>query len=266
LDQLTMATQPTSPYATLALDYRGAVARLTLRNQPMNVITTAMMAELIAGLEEAEQKAGISVLVLRGSGKGFSAGVDVSAHTPGQVRNMLLSFHSVVRSLVASSKVTVAAVHGNCLGGGAELAAICDLVFTTASAQWGFPEISLGCFPPVAAAVLSAVIGQKRAADLILTGRTISGEQAAAMDLANEAVPEATLEGRVEETCARLSALSPAALQLTKKALYAWDSVHFDKGLARAEKIYLDELMQTHDANEGIEAFMQKRKPEWKGR
>ena len=261
-----MATPSASRFNTLALEYGGAVARLTLQNPPLNVITTNMMAELIAALEEVGGDAGISTLVLRGSGQSFSAGVDVAAHTPDKVRDMLVSFHSAVRSLMSSQKVTIAAVHGNCLGGGAELAAVCDLVLTTASAKWGFPEISLGCFPPVAAALLSAVIGQKRAADLILTGRTISGEEATAMGLASESVPDAELDLRIEDTCARLSALSPAALALTKKALYAWDSIHFDKGLARAEKIYLDELMQTHDANEGIAAFIEKRKPDWKGR
>ena len=261
-----MATPSASRFNTLALEYGGAVARLTLQNPPLNVITTNMMAELIAALEEVGGYAGISTLVLRGSGQSFSAGVDVAAHTPDKVRDMLVSFHSAVRSLMSSQKVTIAAVHGNCLGGGAELAAVCDLVLTTASAKWGFPEISLGCFPPVAAALLSAVIGQKRAADLILTGRTISGEEATAMGLASESVPDAELDRRIEDTCARLSALSPAALALTKKALYAWDSIHFDKGLARAEKIYLDELMETHDANEGIAAFIEKRKPDWKGR
>jgi cyclohexa-1,5-dienecarbonyl-CoA hydratase len=261
-----MAAQSASGFATLALEYHGAVARLTLQYPPLNVITTKVMVELVAALQALENRAEISTVVLRGAGQGFSAGVDVAAHAPDKVHDMLASFHSVVRSIISSKKVTMATVHGICLGGGAELAAVCDLVFTTASATWGFPEISLGCFPPVAAAVLSAVVGQKRAADLILTGRTISGEEAAAMGLANEALRDAELQQRVEETCARLSALSPAALALTKKALYAWDAIHFDKGLARAEKIYLEELMQTDDAHEGIRAFLEKRKPQWKGR
>jgi cyclohexa-1,5-dienecarbonyl-CoA hydratase len=179
---------------------------------------------------------------------------------------MLGKFHAVVRSIVASKKVTVAAVHGNCLGGGAELAAVCDLVFTTESATWGFPEISLGCFPPVAAAMLSAVIGHKRAADLILTGRKITGDMAFSMGLANEAVPDGELDEVVEETCERLRSLSASSLAATKKALYAWDASHLHKGLERAETIYLEELMQTEDAKEGVRAFMQKRKPRWQGR
>jgi cyclohexa-1,5-dienecarbonyl-CoA hydratase len=179
---------------------------------------------------------------------------------------MLSKFHSVIRALVSSKRVTIAAVRGNCLGGGAELAMVCDLVFTSENAVWGFPEIKLGCYPPVAVTALAALIGQKRASDLILTGRTISGAEAAEFGLANRAVPDAQLDAAVEESIGYLRKLSPASLAITKKAIYAWDSMHFDKGLARAEKIYLEELMKTEDAHEGIRAFMAKREPKWTGR
>src|SRR5204862_5476820 len=129
--------------------------------------------ELASALAEIEADSKIYSIVFRGEGKGFSAGVDVAAHTPDRVASMLEKFHAVIRALVASRKVTIAAVHGNCLGGGAELAMICDIVITSADATWGFPEINLGCFPPVAATALSALIGQKRAADLMLTGATM---------------------------------------------------------------------------------------------
>src|SRR5205807_8230208 len=110
---------------------------------------------------------------------------------------------------------------------------------------------------------LAALVGQKQAADLILTGRTISGTEAAAMGLANQAVSEDQLVRTADETAGQLVKLSPAALALAKKAIYAWDSVHFDKGLARAEKIYLEELIKTQDAQEGIAAFLAKREPRW---
>jgi cyclohexa-1,5-dienecarbonyl-CoA hydratase len=189
--------------------------------------------------------------------------VNVGAHTPEKVETMLLKFHSVIRALIASKKVTVAAVHGHCLGGGAELAMVCDMAYTTASAQWGFPEIKLGCYPPVACTALAALVGQKRAAELILTGRTISGIEAAVMRLANRAVSDEELAAAVDQTVQELLRLSPAALAVTKKAFYAWDAMHFDKGLARAEKIYLEELMKTADAQEGIRAFVEKREPKW---
>jgi cyclohexa-1,5-dienecarbonyl-CoA hydratase len=255
-----------SKLARLRLDIAPPLARIVLRNPPLNVIDIAMMEELAHVLGEIEARSDVSVVVLSGEGKTFSAGVDVAAHTPDKVQVMLLKFHAVIRALVASKKVTVVAVHGRCLGGGAELAMVCDMVYTTASAQWGFPEIKLGCYPPVACTALAALAGQKRAAELILTGRTISGAEAAEMGLANRAVPDAELDTAVDQNVRELLRLSPAAMAVTKKAIYAWDAMHFDKGLARAEKIYLDELMKTADAREGVSAFMEKREPRWIGK
>jgi enoyl-CoA hydratase/carnithine racemase len=167
---------------------------------------------------------------------------------------------------VASRKVTIAAVRGVCLGGGAELAAVCDMVYTTRDARWGFPEIKLGCYPPVATVVLAALIGQKRATELILTGRQFSGNEAAAMGLATRSVAPDELESVIQQTLEELRNLSPVALAHAKKAIYAWNAIHFDKGLARAEKIYLEELVSTADAREGIIAFLDKRSPKWIGK
>ena len=242
------------------------VARLTLQHPPLNVIDLEMMDELARALEQIEGDPQISAVVIAGSEKAFSAGVDVAAHTPDKIQDMLSKFHSFVLKVVQSRKVTIAAVRGHCLGGGAELAMVCDLVYTAESATWGFPEIKLGCYPPVAATALAALVGQKHAADLVLTGRSLTGREAADIGLANSAIADKELEGTVEEALESLGKLSPAALGVTKKALYAWDSVHFDKGLARAEKVYLEDLMKTEDAHEGISAFMEKREPVWKGK
>jgi cyclohexa-1,5-dienecarbonyl-CoA hydratase len=261
-----MATQMAAKFERLTLDAQGPVANITLSNPPLNVIDIAMMEELTAALTDIEARPGISIIVLRGAGKSFSVGVDVAAHTPDKVISMLEKFHAVIRALIGTKKVTIAVVQGHCLGGGAELAMVCDLVYTAEDAKWGFPEIQLGCFPPVAVTALAALIGQKRAADLILSGRTIGGVEAAQVGLAIEAVPADQLFKAVDLAISRLRKLSPAALAVTKKAIYAWDSMHFDKGLARAEKIYFEELMKTEDAQEGIRAFLEKRDPQWKGR
>lgn len=253
-------------YKIISVSLVTPVARITLANPPQNVITTAMMEEITAALNEIEQQKEISVLVVSGEGRSFSAGVDVAAHLPENVQAMLSNFHAVIRAIIHSKKVTMAVVRGNCLGGGAELAMICDMVFTARDARWGFPEIKLACFPPVAATALAALVGQKRAAELVLTGRQISGAEALALGLANSAVNDEDLETAVDETVERISKLSPAALALTKKALYCWDAMHFDKGLARAEQIYLGELMKTDDAQEGIKAWMEKREPKWRGK
>jgi cyclohexa-1,5-dienecarbonyl-CoA hydratase len=250
----------------LATDIQGALAHITLNHPPLNVIDFQMMDELLEALRQLEQRKEVSVVILSGGERGFSAGVDVAVHTPELVQKMLQKFHGVILALVKFNKITIAEVHGVCLGGGAELAMVCDMCFTTPDAKWGFPEITLGCYPPVACAALAALVGQKRAADLVFTGRTFSGEEAAEWGLANEARAEGELQQAIQRTVDHLLKLSPAALAVAKKAFYAWDSMHLDKGLARAEKIYLEELMQTEDVKEGIAAWMEKRKPVWKGK
>lgn len=261
-----MATQPKSELQRIQISVDPPVAKITLNNPPQNVIDVPMMEDLAGALRDLETQPQISTVVLAGNSKAFSAGVDVGAHQPETVREMLTKFHAVIRALVGSKKVTIAVVRGNCLGGGAELAMVCDIVLTARDAKWGFPEIKLACFPPVAVTGLAALVGQKRAAELVLTGRQISGVEAAAMGLANFAVNEDELPPVLQEALDRLSRLSPAALAVTKKASYAWDAMHFDKGLARAEQVYLDELMKTEDAQEGIRAWLEKREPRWKGK
>ncbi len=228
-----------------------------------------MARELHQTLTGLESRSDISVILFEGGSHAFSSGVDIKAHVPEQIHEMLTSFHAVIRTIVASRKITIAAVQGVCLGGGAELAAVCDMVYTAQDATWGFPEIKLGCYPPVAAVALPALVGQKRAAELILTGRQISGDEAVAIGLANRSARAEELDALdafVQQTLAELRQLSPAALAHAKNAVYAWDAIHFDKGLARAEKIYLEELASTEDAREGIIAFLEKRPPKWTGK
>ena len=257
---------PHDSYSRIVYTLSPPVAQITLNHPPVNVIDIPMMEEIASALAEAESLAEIAVVVFSGSERAFSAGVDIAAHTPERIEEMLTKFHAIFRAMVSSRKVFVAAVRGNCQGGGAELAMMCDLVITSESATWKFPEISLGCFPPVAAVALASVVGQKQAADLILTARKMDGLEARTMRLANSAVPDHQVEETLDQLLSRLRTLSPVALAAAKKAMYAWDSMHFDKGLARAEKIYLEELMKTEDAREGIQAFLEKRAPGWKGK
>jgi len=261
-----MATQPQSEFARIKVTISPPAARVTLAHPPLNIIDLEMMDELHAALGDLEARRDITAVVFAGSERAFSAGVDIPAHVPDKVHLVLEKFHRVVLALVRSAKVTIAAVKGACLGGGAELALVSDLVYTARDASWGFPEITLACYPPVAAVALAGLVGQKRAAELILTGRQISGDEALAIGLATGAARAEELESLVRDALDRLSGLSPAALAHTKKAFYAWDALHFDKGLKRAEEIYLNELMKTADAAEGIRAWMEKRKPVWKGR
>ena len=258
-----MATAATSRVAAAVA---GSVARLKLVNPPLNVIDLRLARELQLALSELESRPDISIIVFEGDAHAFSAGVDIQAHLPEQIHEMLTSFHGVIRTVVASRRVTIATVRGACLGGGAELAAVCDMVYTARDATWGFPEIRLGCYPPVAAVALPALVGQKRAVELILTGRQISGDEAVAIGLANRSAHAEELNALVQQTLGELRQLSPVALAHAKKSVYAWGAIHFDKGLARAEKIYLEELASTEDSREGIMAFLEKRPPKWTGK
>lgn len=234
-----------------------------LNNPPLNVIDIPMMNELRAALEQVEARPEISAMVLAGSEHAFSTGVDIAAHTHDNAREMLALFHSVIRSVVGSKKLTIASVRRHCLGGGAELAMMCDVVYASPGSVWGFPEIKLACYPPVACVALSAIVGQKLAAEMVLTGRTMTGSEALSAGLVNGIADDP--ETLVTDCLQRMSQLSAAAIAVTKKAFYAWDAIHFDKGLARAEQIYLDDLMKTVDAQEGIAAFLERRRPKWLG-
>ena len=259
---MTLTANPT--YTRIAVELRPPAARIALNNPPLNVIDLQMMEEFRAVLEQVETHPEITAIVFAGSENAFSSGVDVAAHTPDKVRDMLADFHSVIRSVVGSSKLTIAGVRRHCLGGGAELALVCDIVYASPDSVWGFPEIKLACYAPVASVALSAIVGQKLAAEMLLTGRTLSGEEALQAGLINGLADDpGTL---VDECIQRVSQLSPAALRIAKKAFYAWDSIHFDKGLARAEQIYNDELMKIADAQEGIAAFIERRRPKWVGK
>jgi cyclohexa-1,5-dienecarbonyl-CoA hydratase len=256
-----MSNTAQSAFTRITAELRPPVARITLSNPPLNVIDIRMMEEMRAALELLEVRPEISVIVFAGSERAFSSGVEIAEHTAEKIRNTLAAFHSVIRAIVASRKLTLAAVHRHCLGGGAELALMCDIIYATPDSVWGFPEIKLACYPPVASVALSATVGQKLAAEMILTGRTLTGEEALAAGLVNGVAEDP--ETLVQECVSRVSQLSPAALAIAKKAVYSWDAIHFDKGLARAEQIYFDDLMKTADAHEGIAAHMERRRPNW---
>jgi cyclohexa-1,5-dienecarbonyl-CoA hydratase len=252
-----------SAFTRITVSMQSAAARIVLSNPPLNVIDIPMMDELRAALEQIAARPEISVIVFAGSERAFSSGVDVAIHTPDKVRNMLTAFHSLIRSVVDNDKMTIASVRRHCLGGGAELALMCDVVYASPDSVWGFPEIKLACFAPVASVVLPAIVGQKLAAEMLLTGRTLSGKEALGAGLVNGLADDP--ETLVAECLQRVSQLSSAALRLAKKAFYAWDSIHFDKGLVRSEQIYFEDLMKTADAREGIAASIERRRPKWVG-
>lgn len=244
-------------------DADAAVARIVLDNPPVNVLTTAMLEEIGDALDSLTGRSGLKALVFAADGKAFSAGVDVEDHVGEKVRPMIAAFHGVFRRLADFEPVTVALVHGPALGGGCELAAFCDLVLASDAARFGQPEINLAVFPPVSAAAFPYFVNGKKTLELMLTGEAVSAVEAERIGLVNHAWPAAEFEDRAGFFIDHLKHKSAAALRLAKKAYYASVDVPFDEGLDRVERIYLEELMATRDANEGIAAFREKREPVW---
>jgi len=256
-----------SAAGTVRSERAGSVLTLTLDRPPVNVMDIPMIEALAAALESAAADRALSVIHLRAAGtKAFSAGVDVADHTPDRIRPMLEVFHKAFRILNKMDPVSVAEVFGLCLGGGCELAAMCDLAIVAEDAKIGQPEIELACFPPVAAAAFGGLVGPKRATELVLTGRVIDGREAERIGLVTRAVPAAALAEETRQVVDALAAKSRPVLALTKRALRACHPGAFEKSLAEAERIYLDELTQVDDMNEGMAAFLEKRRPVWKHR
>ena len=240
-------------------------AWITLDRPPLNVLDITMMRELGRALDLLLPAN--DIVVFHGAGqKGFSAGAEVRDHVPERVKDMLGAFHDVFRKLARANCLTIAAVHGVCLGGGMELAAFCDFVVATESAKFGQPEIKLGCFPPVAMVILPRLCGMRAAMDLILTGRTIDAREAQRLGLVSRIASDDALIAGVESLLAELRAMSPDVLRLTQRTLRRLNPDEFESRLADAERVYLSELMRTHDAQEGINAFLEKRAPAWRGR
>jgi len=246
------------------LDWHAAdgIGRLTLQRPPLNILNLPMLRELLGLLEQAAQDTTLRLLVLQADRKlrVFSAGVEVADHTADKVGEMIPLFDRVCLTLAEFPAPTLAVVHGHALGGGCELMLCCDLVVAADAANLAQPEIKLGSLAPVAAVTLPGLVGYRRAAEMLFTGEGVDASEAARMGLINRAVPAADLDGQVEALAAKFSSLSAAALRLAKRTARRGEAWRHLPGI---ERIYLDELMETEDAREGVAAFMEKRQPVW---
>ncbi|MEE8106846.1 MAG: enoyl-CoA hydratase/isomerase family protein [Planctomycetota bacterium] len=229
----------------------GRLTRITLARPPLNILDIASLEQLADAIESVGDETAV-IVIDSDVPRAFSAGNDVADHKPERAPAMLQAFHRAIRGLLEAEAVTVADVRADAFGGGCEIVAACDLAYATPAARFGQPEIEIACFPPVAASLLPARIGQKRAADLVLTGRRIDAETAAAWGLIS-GVDE---NGAAPAIGALLQKSAPA-LKAAKLALRSSD-------LAAAERIYLDRLLGLDDYAEGIQAFLAKRPSEWR--
>ena len=245
-------------------ELKEGVAYLTLNRAPLNWLNMEMMEEFNSAIEHWMTEKSLKLLVLQAAGKAFSVGVEVADHLGDLAPKMIETFHGMFRLMDSLRVPSLAVVNGSALGGGCELALYCDMVIATEKAKFGQPEIQVGVFPPIAALILPRIIGRKKAMELILTGETIGSQEALTLGLVNKIIPEASLSEEVESFIAKFTKLSAAVLKLTREAALADLHDGMDKALEVIERIYLDKLMKTQDAVEGLRAFLEKRKPHWK--
>lgn len=246
----------------ISVHYDDGIARLTLKSPPLNILTRDVLGQLRSALQTAQVSPALRVVVLAAEGKHFSAGASVEEHLPGEYRAMLADFEASILALQEFPLPVIAAVQGRCLGGAFELVQAADLIVATDDAQFGQPEIQLGVIAPIACALLAARIGPARAAELLYTGDVLTAQAAAEAGLVARVVPRAALEDEAYALAQRIARHSAAAVRATKAALRA-ATPESRPGIAAATRVYREELMVTHDALEGLLAFVQKRTPQW---
>lgn len=247
----------------VTLDIAAGIAHIRIDEPPLNVLTRAVLADLRGALDRAEADSTTRVLLLTAAGKHFSAGASVEEHLPPQCDEMIPEFMTTVLALRECPLPTIAAVQGRCLGGAFELVQAADIVIAASNAHFGQPEILLGVFAPAACVLLPERIGPARAAELLFTGDPIDAERAQAAGFISRIVGVDELEAAALATAERIARHSAAALRSMKQAMLACRTHDTRQALAVASSCYLDELMQTHDALEGLQAFTAKRTPLW---
>jgi cyclohexa-1,5-dienecarbonyl-CoA hydratase len=248
----------------VVVENNGRALSITWDRPPLNVLDIALLRELDQVLISCAADSSVDVVLLQGAGeRAFSAGVDIRDHTSEKVPQMLDVMHGVIRKLLALPQSTIALVRGACLGGGCEVASSCDFVVAGEESTFATPEILVGCYPPVALARFSQLIGYHRAAEMILTGRRFSAREAQAMGLINRVFAANELDSGVQALLDELLGKSGAVLRLTLKGLRELSLQGFDAALERSEEIYCSELLKTHDVEEGVKAFLEKRPAKW---
>jgi len=253
-------------YEYIEADIRDGVATITLNRPPVNILNIAMMEEINAVLKEWQGNPDLKALLFDAKGKCFSAGVDVGEHMGDLAPKMIGAFHGMFRLMNGFEIPTVASVYSSCLGGGCELAVFCDMVIAADDMKLGQPEVQVGVFPPIAAQIMPRIMGRKAAMELILSGKTIGADEALRLGLVNRVVTRDALEEETAGFVKPYQKMSAMVLRKTKKALLAGLRDDFETSLKLIEDIYLKELMVTEDAQEGLKAFLEKRKAEWKNR
>ncbi len=251
-------------FKNISFAVREGVARVTLAREPLNILNIAMMEEICGALESLKGRTDLKVVVFDAVGKAFSAGVDVGEHTGDMTEKMIEVFHRMFRLLNEVGVTSVAVVDGNALGGGCELATFCDIVIASERSKFGQPEIQVGVLAPIACVVWPKIMGKKKALELLLTGAVFGAQEACRLGLVNTVVAPEQLKEESDKLIGALTRLSAPVLKYNRRAANRDYEDQFAKQLEQVEKLYLEGLMNTADANEGLKAFLEKRKPVWK--
>jgi cyclohexa-1,5-dienecarbonyl-CoA hydratase len=250
---------------TLSITSDRTRAHVVFAHPKGNIITLEIVRQFRTALEDLADVRPLRLLTIEGAGADFSFGASIPEHTPEEIRTVLPEMHALIRDLLAVSAPTAAIVRGRCLGGGFELVLACDFVFAADTAIFGLPEIALGVFPPAGSVLLPARVGPARATSAVLSGDTRPAGWWQQAGLIEAVVPEPDLGATVDDWYAR--ALAPRSAAALREAVRAvrLPLVRLAEGdLAEVEQIYLSDLMRSHDAAEGVRAFIDKRPPRWK--
>jgi cyclohexa-1,5-dienecarbonyl-CoA hydratase len=239
-------------------------AELIFNRPPHNTLNTEMMDEITEALLSLRDQESLKICVISAAGELFSTGIEASEHNEAQVEKFINAGHEMFRALDILEMPTIALLHGEATGLGCQLALACNLVLAAENIRLGQPEIKAGLFPPAAAAGLPKNIGLKTAYELVLTGELISAQEAKSLGLVNKVFPSKRFKEEAEKFIEKITANSAEVLRLTKRAVNSGLGFSFLDGMKRAERVYLNELMFTSDANEGIQAYLEGRPPVWK--
>lgn len=241
----------------------GAIWRVLLATPKANIVDMEKVRILDAVFEHAKQTVDLKAIVIEGEGPHFSFGASVQEHLPDQFEAMLKGFHGLFRKMLDASVFTLAAVRGQCLGGGLELVFFCNRVIAAPDAKLGQPEIMLGVFAPVASVALADRVGRGAAEDLCISGRSVSAEEALRIGLADQVADDPT-EAALAYARKFLLSKSASSLRMAQRAVRREFGERFRREIAEVERLYTEELMATADANEGLSAFLAKREPQWR--
>ena len=261
-----MATGTAIAFKYILFDTSTYIAHITLNNPPYNVLSVPLMREMAEAIESLNGRGDIKAILLDSSQRTFSAGIGLEDSKADRVFSTLDSFNCVFESISEISKPLIVVVNGPAIGAGSELAAFGDLVIATPKAKFAQPEVKLGVFPPFASVMLPQLIGPKKTYELILTGEALSAEDALALGFVNRVVPEEKLKQAVDEVIGKIGEFSAPVLEMTKRVISGSLGLPLDKAMRQSHNIYLTQLMDLEDVQEGLRAVLEKRKPVWKNR